>query len=273
MRELDRDQHPKTARAPALEASRSAGDSSTAQTTSIAIIGDGRAGKTFASGLRHASFDVSGPLARGEQPGGSFDIALICVPDAAIAEVAGEISDSVLVGHCSGASGPEILGRDRAFCIHPLMTLSGDPSALEGAWSAVDASDPHSLETATKLAQALGMNPFRLSPGDRTAYHAAASIASNFLITLQEAAHSLAKATGLPDRALVPLVKATVNNWEEYGAAALTGPIARGDVETVERQREAIAERAPELLELFDVLCDHTSDLNDRTRMTAGADR
>jgi predicted short-subunit dehydrogenase-like oxidoreductase (DUF2520 family) len=101
---------------------------------------------------------------------------------------------------------------------------------------------------------------------DRAAYHAAASIASNFLLTLEAAAERLAATAGLDRALLVPLVRATVENWSAQGAQdALTGPIARGDELTLARQRAAVAARAPDLLALFDALADATRDLASAT--------
>jgi predicted short-subunit dehydrogenase-like oxidoreductase (DUF2520 family) len=97
---------------------------------------------------------------------------------------------------------------------------------------------------------------------DRAAYHAAASIASNYLVTLEGAAERLAGTAGVDRALLAPLVRATVDNWARLGAeAALTGPIARGDEATVARQRAAVEERAPDLLPLFDALADATRGL------------
>jgi predicted short-subunit dehydrogenase-like oxidoreductase (DUF2520 family) len=80
-------------------------------------------------------------------------------------------------------------------------------------------------------------------------------MASNFLVVLEEAAQRI---SGLDRELLAPLVRASVENWAAEGGASLTGPIARGDEETVARHREAIAERAPELLELYDVMAEAT---------------
>ena len=94
------------------------------------------------------------------------------------------------------------------------------------------------------------MRPFELDDDDRAAYHAAASIASNFLVTLEAAAEEVAAAAGLePAEAralLAPLVRTTVENWVELGPErALTGPVARGDDATVAAQRAAVAEPRP----------------------------
>ena len=103
---------------------------------------------------------------------------------------------------------------------------------------------------------------FELAADDRAAYHAAASIASNFLVTLEAAAERLAAGTGLERDLLVPLVRATVENWAALGPErALTGPVARGDERTVARQRDAVAQRAPELLEMFEALVQTTHAL------------
>jgi predicted short-subunit dehydrogenase-like oxidoreductase (DUF2520 family) len=126
----------------------------------------------------------------------------------------------------------------------------------------VAGSTDRAVETARSLAHALGMRPFAIADEDRAAYHAAASIAANFLTTVEGAAERLAATAGVPREALVPLVRAAVENWAALGARdALTGPIVRGDEAVVERQRAAIAERAPELAGLFDALVAATRDL------------
>jgi predicted short-subunit dehydrogenase-like oxidoreductase (DUF2520 family) len=105
------------------------------------------------------------------------------------------------------------------------------------------------------------MQPFEIADDDRAAYHAAASMASNYLVALEDAAARLLATTGASRELLVPLVRMTVENWARDGVNALTGPIARGDEETVARQRAAVEERTPELLELFDALADSTREL------------
>ena len=113
------------------------------------------------------------------------------------------------------------------------------------------------------------MRHFRIDDEQRAAYHASASIASNFLVTLQAAAERVAAGAGLEAHEarslLAPLVAGTVENWARKGPEeALTGPVARGDTATVQRQREAVAETAPELLALFDGLVDATRALAGR---------
>lgn len=219
----------------------------------VAIIGAGRLGTAMAAALRSAGVVVQGPLGRGQAPEGA-DVVLMCVPDAAIAEVADSIAPGPLVGHCSGATTLEPLAGHRAFSLHPLLTAPADGVPhFHGVPCAV-AGD----EIAVRLATTLGMKPLVVADADRAAYHAAASMASNFLVTLEVAAERVAATAGLSREDLLPLVQATVDNWAALGAAALTGPIARGDHETVARHREALAERAPDLLDLYDTLAEAT---------------
>ena len=110
------------------------------------------------------------------------------------------------------------------------------------------------------------MTPFEIAEDGRAAYHAAASIASNFLVALEAAAERVAGGAGLePQEAralLAPLVRRTVEQWADVGPErALTGPVARGDEDTVAAQREAVAAAAPELVALFDELVERTRAL------------
>jgi len=217
------------------------------------------------SGLREAGLEVDGPLGRGARCPDA-DIVILAVPDAEIANAAATLkrrADGPLVGHCSGATTLDVLAPHAAFSLHPLMTVPADgPSQLAGASAAVAGSTPHARGIAHQLALHLGLTPIDVADEDRPLYHAAASIASNFLITLEAAAEQLAADAGVDRSALVPLVRATVENWASLGPErALTGPIARGDADTVTRQRHAIQDRAPDLLPLFDALAEVTRSL------------
>ncbi len=222
---------------------------------SIAIVGAGRLGSALAAAL-----GASSPLGRGATARGASTV-LLCVPDSEIAAAAAAVEAGPLVGHCSGATGLEVLAPHEGFSLHPLMTVpAGAPrDVLAGAGCAVDGSTPRALAVAEALAARLDMRATRVAGEDRAAYHAAASIASNFLVTLEGAAERLAATAGVERALLAPLVRAAVENWAARGAEeALTGPIARGDEETVARQRAAVEERTPELLPLFDALADAT---------------
>lgn len=233
----------------------------------IAILGAGRMGTALASALRAAGVRVSGPAGRGE-PLPAADAVILCVPDAEIPNAAAAVAGvAPMVGHTSGATPLSALkgAGATAFGLHPLQTVP-DPeeqpfgsAIFAGAGCAIAGETPAALGLAERLARAVGMTPFEIADEDRAAYHAAASIASNFLVTLQAVAERVGAQAGLDRRLLAPLVRRTVENWVELGAErALTGPVARGDEETVARQREALP---PELVPLFDALVQATRDL------------
>ena len=232
----------------------------TSDFTACAVVGRGRLGTALAAALRDAGVPVDGPLGRGAD-GGDAAIVLLCVPDAEIAAAAACIGRRAdrLVGHCSGATTLGPLHPHEAFSLHPLMTVPATGTDLRGAPAAVAGATDRARDVARRLATTLGMTPFTVADADRAAYHAAASLASNYLVTLEWAA---GRVGGLEPAVLAPLVRATVENWAAHGPhAALTGPIARGDEETVARQRDAVRRRAPELTELFDALTDATRTL------------
>jgi predicted short-subunit dehydrogenase-like oxidoreductase (DUF2520 family) len=245
----------------------------------VAIVGPGRLGTAIAASLTRAGVAVDGPYgrrdpvtellrapARRPDAGGreSADAVLLCVPDAEIAAIASVITIAAPIGHCSGATALDVLAPHECFSLHPLMTVPADapPDVLAGAGAAVAGSTPRALALALALAQLLAMQPIEIAEADRAAYHAAACIASNFLVTLEAAAERVAATAGLSPELLVPLVRTTVENWATLGPQrALTGPVARGDEATIERQRAAVADRTPELLELFDTCVDATRQL------------
>jgi predicted short-subunit dehydrogenase-like oxidoreductase (DUF2520 family) len=231
--------------------------------STIAIVGRGRMGPALAGALTAAGHPVTAPLGRGAD-GAHADVVLLCVPDGEIAAAARAIAprDGRLVGHCSGATGLDVLAPHEAFGLHPLMTVAHGPAPFAGAGCAIAGTTGRALDTARALAESLGMRPFAIADRDRAAYHAAAAIAANFLTTVEGAAERLAATAGVPREALAPLVRAAVENWAALGArAALTGPIVRGDEAVVELHRAAIVERAPELLPLVDALVAATRDL------------
>jgi predicted short-subunit dehydrogenase-like oxidoreductase (DUF2520 family) len=222
----------------------------------LAIVGRGRVGRALGRAFTEAGIEVEGPLGRGEAP--TADVVLLCVPDAQIANAAAAV-EARFVGHVSGATPLDHVD----FGLHPLQTVTGPDTDFTGCGCAIAGSSPESLELARALALAVRMEPFEIDDSARAAYHAAASIASNFVVTLEWMAERVAAAAGItPENArrmLAPLVRQTVDNWAAVGPqAALTGPVARGDEVTVARQRKAIADAAPDLLPLFDALVEQT---------------
>jgi predicted short-subunit dehydrogenase-like oxidoreductase (DUF2520 family) len=238
----------------------------------LAIIGAGRVGRAIHRAAQAEGIDST--LAGRKDALAASDGAeavLLCVPDAAIEAACETVSEAAsvrFVGHTSGAIGsaPLRAATDRgaaAFGLHPLQTITDDNPELIGASCAVSGSSADATELAAALAQRLGMHPFELSEDQRAAYHAAASIASNFLVVLEESAAELLRRTGIEDgrELLAPLAQRSATNWAARGSAALTGPIARGDEETVQRHLEAIEIQMPELLDLYRALSERTRAL------------
>ncbi|MGZ4291831.1 MAG: Rossmann-like and DUF2520 domain-containing protein [Gaiellaceae bacterium] len=210
----------------------------------VTVIGAGRAGTTIAARLRERGVGVRDDA----------ELRLLCVPDRAIAEVARSIEPGPWVAHVSGATPLAALEpHERRFSVHPLQTLAkdGGPAQLDGAWAGVTAESEDAEARARWLAETLGLRPFRLADDRRVVYHAGAAIASNFLVTLYRVASELVAEAGAPPEALVPLMTRTIENGFE-----LTGPIARGDWETVERHRDVL--RGTEFERLYDVLAEAT---------------
>jgi predicted short-subunit dehydrogenase-like oxidoreductase (DUF2520 family) len=237
---------------------------STGSSPRVGIVGAGRVGLALARALREAGRPVDGPFGRGDSPAG--EALLLCVPDTAIEPAAAATRGAArFVGHTSGATPLTALASAEAesFGLHPLQTIAGPETDLRGCGCAIAGSTPAALEVARRLALDLGMTPLEIADDQRAAYHAAASIASNFLLTLEAAAEAVAAGAGIgagdARRLLGPLVRTTVENWLALGPeAVLTGPVARGDERTVEAQREAVRRSAPELVPLFDELVDRT---------------
>lgn len=238
---------------------------------SVAIVGQGRLGTALAAALRRAGLEVHGPHGR-EADGAGADLVLLCVPDTEIEAAVAHLAHGRLVGHCSGATTLEPLAGHEAFSLHPLMTVPDHGASFAGATAAIAGATPRALRAARDLAERLGMRPIEVADEDRAAYHAAASIAANYLVALQDAAERVAATAGIDRAALAPLVRASADNWAVHGAElALTGPIARGDEDTLVRQRAAVAQRTPELLDLFDALAEATRDVAMRGRAPAAA--
>lgn len=220
----------------------------------IAVVGAGRVGFAVTRGLSRAGVAVAGPFGRGATGAGA-DLVLLAVPDREIAAAAGLIPGGVLVGHCSASTPLDVLVPHERFLLHPLVSVSSPDTPLRGAYAAVAGSTPRAFAAAEGLATALGLHPIRVAEDDRALYHASASLAANALVALLWDAERMAASAGLPREALVPLAAGALDAWRTRGAeAALTGPVARGDEATVSRQRDAVASRQPELLEMWDAM-------------------
>lgn len=229
----------------------------------LALVGPGRAGTTMAAALRErgwrivavagrnpdapstraAALGFDAPAVTIEAAAIDADLVIVATPDAAIDEVGARLAAAVrpdtLVIHLSGARGLDALAAvpARVGALHPLQTLPSPDAGLEllaGSWCAV-AGDPQ----VAALAVALDLRPIELDDEDRARYHAAACIASNHVVALLD---QVATVAPIPLDAYLPLVRAAVENVASLGpSAALTGPVARGDVDTVRGHLDALA--------------------------------
>ncbi len=227
-------------------------------------------GRPGSDSLRRAVALLGAPVVETAQVGEGAELVLVATPDAAIASAALEAAPGLQAGalvlHLSGActlgeldklaqARPDVARGS----LHPLQSLPTPEIGVErlrGSWCAVDG--PPEVE---RLAVSLGMRPFRVDEQRRAEYHAAGTIASNHLVALLAQAARVAESAGVPAAALLPLVRSTVDNWEQLGAAALTGPVARGDVDTV---RTHLASIAPEERDAYRALAEQARRLAGR---------
>lgn len=247
MRELERDSLPSPLKAAPL-----------------VVVGRGSVGRSLAKAAEAAGIEVrlvSGDDVPEACPGAAA--ALLCVPDDVIAKLCSRIAPDAppLVGHVSGATTLDALAAAAehgaaTFSLHPLQTFADGDTPVDGTPAAIAGSNEQALAFARTLADILGMRPFEVPDEVRAEYHAAAAIASNLMVALEESAAELLDRIDVGDarELLAPLVLRTAANWAERGPEALTGPIARGDRATVDRHRAALSETAPELLPLYDAL-------------------
>lgn len=215
---------------------------------SVKVIGAGRVGSAMTARLAE----------RGIPLRDDADVVLLCVPDTAIADVSrGLTPGRGWVGHTSGATPLEALDpHERRFGLHPLQSFTQARGAeqLDGTYAAITGETEEAREVGFELAGLLGLRPFALAEEDRALYHAGAAIASNYLVTLHDAAAEIFEEVGAPPEGLRPLMQGVIDSGFE-----LTGPIARGDWATVDRHFEAIRARKPKLEPLYRVLAEATA--------------
>ena len=216
----------------------------------VQIVGSGRVGSAVSARLRERGGAVVDEGA---------ELVLLCVPDRAIPEAASRVAPGPWVAHVSGAASLDALAPHRQrFSIHPLQTFTRarGPEQLDGAFAAVTAESDEARTLGFELAEVLGLTPFELADEARSLYHAGAAIACNYLVTLHQAAADLFEAAGAPPAGLQPLMRRTIENGFE-----LTGPIARGDWDTVDAHVAAIRARRPQLEPMYRALAEATAAL------------
>ena len=207
------------------------------------------------------------------------DIVFITTPDDIIKNVCDEISahngfhQDATILHCSGSLPSTILSAAKNCkavigSLHPLQSFASTEfktNPFQGIIIAVE-GEKTAVENAGKLADDLGGNCLTILTETKTLYHASAVVASNYLVTLMDFAFKLINQAGISSQdaltVLKPLVNGTLKNIEKTGIPeALTGPIARGDVDVVKSHIEEITTQLPELLSLYKILGSHTVDV------------
>jgi len=193
------------------------------------------------------------------------ELIFITTPDDVIASVASQIQwhSGQSVVHCSGADSTDILEPAKKLgakigAFHPLQTLASTKQAIEnipGSTFAIEAEEPL-LSTLKDMATAVDGHWIELKADDKVAYHAAAVIACNYLVTLVKLATDLWQTFSIPPhqatQALLPLLRGTLNNIDTIGIPqCLTGPIARGDTGTIKKHLDALQKVAPALLSTY----------------------
>jgi predicted short-subunit dehydrogenase-like oxidoreductase (DUF2520 family) len=217
-------------------------------TRTVRFIGAGRAGTALASALSATSrWSVDGLLRRVDDLRGAaagVHLLVLSVPDPAIAGVAAgvEPDDGCVVAHLAGSLGLDVLApHARRAVLHPLASLTGGAAGgdrLRGAWwGLAPGADPIDEEVVAHL----DGHPLRIADADRARYHAAAAVAANHLVALLGQVERVAGSIGVPLAAYLPLARGALENVADLGpAAALTGPVARGDEATIARHLAAL---------------------------------
>lgn len=254
----------------------------------IAVVGAGKVGSALALLLSRQGYPVAGVASKSlssarrvagelgvpatdkpEEVTAAADVIFITTPDREIARVAGEITDrggfrpGQIVFHTSGAHPADEVGAARrsgalAASLHPLQSFADVKMAMEslpGSYFALE-GDAGALPLAREMVKDLGGRSFAIAARDKPLYHAAACIASNYLVSLMHFATGLYGRFGLSReeafQALFPLIQGTIKNISQVGpAAALTGPVARGDGTTLEGHLEALQEVGEQELDLY----------------------
>ena len=201
----------------------------------------------------------------GQAVADNAELIFITTPDDAIASVVSEVKwhPGQSVVHCSGADSTDVLQPAREAgakvgAFHPLQTFASPRQAMEnipGSTFALEAEEPL-LDTLKDVASALEGSWVELQARDKVLYHAAAVFACNYMVTLVKLATDLWKTFDVPQekatKALVPLLRGTLHNIETIGIPhCLTGPIARGDIGTINKHLNALEAAAPHLLSTY----------------------
>jgi predicted short-subunit dehydrogenase-like oxidoreductase (DUF2520 family) len=215
------------------------------------------------------------------------DLVLLAVPDDVLPGLVsglattGAFRAGQIVVHTSGARGVDVLAPATAvgvlpLALHPAMTFTGhaeDVARLAAACVGVTVADETGWSVGEALVLEMGAEPVRVPPQARPLYHAALAHGANHLATLvRDAVDALERAGVVPaERLLGPLLEAALDNTLRHGDRALTGPVTRGDLDTVRLHLRVLADSAPELLESYRVQAMRTADRAEAAGLLAPA--
>jgi predicted short-subunit dehydrogenase-like oxidoreductase (DUF2520 family) len=193
------------------------------------------------------------------------ELIILAVPDDAVGPLAGSLrmySGQAMI-HTSGVLGADVLAPAMAAgtqigAFHPLVAVADTEravAAFHGATVAIEGDDQLAAMLG-EMAEAIGAHPVRLAPGSKAAYHAAAVLAAGGFIALLDAIAELGRAAGLDEAGSLaiygPLIEGTLDNARALGIRqALTGPMTRGDIGTLEKHLGALQENAPGAVDLY----------------------
>jgi predicted short-subunit dehydrogenase-like oxidoreductase (DUF2520 family) len=265
----------------------------------IAVIGAGKVGTALAATWAragHRIVAVSGraatpdraarflprvPVLEPREAASKGELVVVATPDGAIREVVAELAATGafrpghVLCHVAGSAGLEALEEAeeagvRPLAIHPLQSFPSVDAGIErlpGSAMGVTARDEETFSVGEGLARDAGCTPFRVPDDARPLYHAAAVFAANYLATTMILADRLFRAAGIEDpvRLFAPLSRAVLENVVTMGpAAALTGPAARGEAGTIERNLDAVARAEPGAVEPYVALARAALDVAER---------
>jgi predicted short-subunit dehydrogenase-like oxidoreductase (DUF2520 family) len=240
--------------------------------SSIGVVGAGRVGSVLAAKLRAAGHPIVG--VSGRSPASQLriqtllpdvdvlapaeiaaraDVLLLAVPDDALIRIAEELAPAIRPGqvvlHTSGRHGTDALAAlarmgARTIAFHPAMTFTGTDVDLDRTCVFGLTAGPAERALAEELVADLGGTPMWIDESDRSLYHAALAHGANHLVTIVAQSMDLLRQAGATDPAAVlrPLLSAALANALDFGDAALTGPVVRGDVTTIRAHADAFTD-------------------------------
>jgi predicted short-subunit dehydrogenase-like oxidoreductase (DUF2520 family) len=272
----------------------------------VVIIGAGAVGKSIGYLLAKNGYQVLGFISKSldsaqagvELLGGGFatteyddfilkaDLILITTPDEVIKKVAKDIFDQELVKkgscliHCSGALTSKILVPEVDKCgdygqlsLHPLQSIANVEKGIDSLAKSFFTIEGNEIgrEVGEEIIKSFGADYEVINAEVKPIYHAAACVASNYLVAILDLALTMNKKAGIsPEKALsglLPLIKGTLDNIEDLGTVqSLTGPISRGDVEVIKNHLDVLKEIFPDALELYQGLGVYTADIAKKKR-------